>query len=116
MFAVKLSVLGRLGGIAGFMSAFLWSLILLGMLTPWQHILKDLQIFGSLYDGGLADIKSVKNLIVSGDLADKIMYYARFVAYPLITLLVWTMVQWKFARGLRESGPGAVSIVHTPQA
>ena len=103
----------KAGDAQAFVSAFLWSLILLGMLTPWQHILKDLQIFGALYDGGLTDIKSARNLIVTGDLADKILYYARFIAFPVITLLVWTLVQWKFARGLRDSAASAVSVVHT---
>jgi hypothetical protein len=102
--AVLASLSERTGGSAGFVGAFLWSLILLAMLAPWQHILKDLGLYGALYDDGLTAIKRAKALLVTSDVADKILYYARFIAYPVIALLVWVLVQWKFGRGFKESG------------
>ena len=102
--AVVVAVADRAGGSAGFVSAFLWSVVLLAMLTPWQHIFQDLQIYGALYDGGLAEIKSAKNAIVTTEMADKVLYYARFIAYPVIALLVWVLVQCKFGSGCKAAG------------
>jgi len=118
LFVVVMAALSeRAGGAASFVSAFLWSLILLAMLTPWQNILTDLRIFGALYDGGLADISTAKRTIFTSDLADKILYYGRFIAYPVIALLVWVLVQWKFGRGFGASqATPEVSVMRPDQA
>jgi len=115
MFAVKLSLLGRLGGIPGFMSAFLWSLILLATVTPWQQLLNGALACGALYN--------LKELVTSAervkaswgaadaDLLDWIFYYARFIAYPVIALLIWLVVMTKFARGYKDSSLAPVGAI-----
>ena len=121
MFAVKLAIVGRLGGIAGFMSAFLWSLVLLVIVTPWQHILTamyvsggEYNIFGATYS--LQDIIRAKTTRVLWDasgvpLSDLIVYYARFLAYPGVALLVWLVVMVKFARGYKTNAMTPVGTI-----
>lgn len=100
--AVLVAIADGTGDTGGFVSAFLWGVILLVMLTPWQNLLRNVLVYGALYDGGLDDIKNTKEAWVSGrHVADQILYFGRFVAYPVIALLVWILVQAKFARGFK---------------
>ena len=98
MFAVKLSLVERIGGVAGFISAFNWSLILLMMLIPWKPIL------GSSFScGALFTYSELINADAAlGDAPTQIeqgLFYARFLAYPCLALLTCLVVQVKFARG-----------------
>ncbi len=105
MFAVKLAIIGRLGGIANYMSAFLWSLILLAMVMPWQQVLGSSFASGVLFNLGeltsyVEKIKSSWGASTPGPL-EVALYYARFIAYPVIALLVWLVVMVKFAAAYR---------------
>jgi hypothetical protein len=99
MFAVKLSLLERMGGVAGLMSAFFWSLVLFVLVVPWQDVLVDSFASGALYS--LGDLVAGREQM-DGEWGASILYYARFVAYPVVTVLVWLVVQLKFARGYRQ--------------
>jgi len=103
LLAVKLSLLGRLGGVAGMTSAFFWSLILLAILTPWQRVLGGQLVCGAMFNLGelIEAARKVKTAWGATDvsLLDTTIYYARFLAYPIVALLVWLIVQAKFARG-----------------
>lgn len=107
MFAVKLSIIGRLGGIAGFMSAFFWSLMMLAFLTPWKQILGEGFAVGALYNLGdlIEATATIKPSWGAADvqLVDQIIYYGRFAAYPVLALLLWLDVMLKFASGYRDS-------------
>ncbi|MFP3937886.1 MAG: hypothetical protein ACLFVW_06055 [Phycisphaerae bacterium] len=98
MFAVKLSLLERMGGVAGLMSAFFWSLILFALLVPWQDVLAGSFASGALYNlGELTDSKAR----LGDGWGNKVLFYARYAAYPVVTVLVWLVVQMKFGRGYR---------------
>ncbi|MGC9454465.1 MAG: hypothetical protein ACP5HU_06335 [Phycisphaerae bacterium] len=99
MFAVKLSLLERMGGVAGLMSAFFWSLVLFAVLVPWQDVLIDSFASGALYN--LGDLTAARRGLANG-WTDKVIFYARFVLYPVVAVLVWLVVQMKFARGYRR--------------
>jgi len=106
MFAVKLSLLGRLGGAAGLTSAFFWSLILLAVVTPWQQMFRFSLACGALYNlSELIDYaKDVKSSWGAESITKLswILYYARFLLYPLIALILWLVVGIKFACGYRK--------------
>ena len=107
MFAVKLAIVGRLGGIPGFMSAFYWSLILLAMVTPWQQILSGSVACGALFNLGelTREAKMVRPEWGAEDagLTRWILYYTRFIGYPVLALIVQLLVMSKFSRGYRDS-------------
>ena len=106
MFAVKIVLIGRLNGLCALLSGFYWSLFLLALLTPWQRM------FNSPFACGMAaDLEELirwtsfnkrswlgSNPSVWGQIA----YFARFLAYPLLVMMVWTVTQLKFGRGYRQ--------------
>lgn len=107
LLAVKVSLLGRLTGMAKLISAFLWSLVLLMMVTPWQQVLSGSFASGALFNlGELLEYSRRINPafgakgVTTLDLA---FFYARFAAYPALALLVWCVVFAKFARGCATS-------------
>jgi hypothetical protein len=98
MFAVKLSLVERIGGVAGFMSSFNWSMILLMMLIPWRPILGSSLSCGALFTFG----ELMRADAVLGDAPsqiDQAIFYARFIAYPCVALFTCLIVQAKFAKG-----------------
>ena len=103
LLAVKLSLLGRFGGVAGFISAFFWSLILMVLLTPWQYLLRGAAGQGALY--GYTELTRLRSAWAGADAswAHKMLYYVRFLAYPAVTILVCAVVQWKFAGGYKQT-------------
>jgi hypothetical protein len=106
LLAVKLSLVGRLGGVAGLISAFFWSLILLAIVTPWQQVIRGTFACGALYnlDELLRAVAKVRGTWVTHDVSifTWILFYARFIAFPVVAVLVWLVVASKFARGYRN--------------
>jgi len=108
MFAVKVSLVGRIGATAGFLGAFFWSMILLAMLIPWQQILNSALASGATFNmSQLVDRKwqvptgwAAADEAAAGFLRQGV-FYARFLAYPVLTLLVVLLVSLKFSRGYR---------------
>ena len=98
MFAVKLSLVERIGGVAGFISAFNWSLILLMMLVPWRPILDSSLSCGALFN--LTELTRADSALgeAPGQI-DRVLFYARFIAYPCVALFTCLIVQMKFAKG-----------------
>ncbi|MDP7288936.1 MAG: hypothetical protein QGH94_13185 [Phycisphaerae bacterium] len=101
MFAVKLSLIERVGGVGGFISSFNWSLILLMMLIPWRQILNS-----SISCGALFNYTELMNadaaLGQTPATFDQAYFYARYLAYPCVALLTCLIVQAKFAKGYSE--------------
>ncbi|GAH70287.1 unnamed protein product, partial [marine sediment metagenome] len=125
LFAVKLSLLGRLGGVAGLVGAFFWSLVLLALVIPWQQVPRE----SSFASGALCNLgylnRWTKDVQPSWGAENVpwltyVLYYARFIALPVVTVLVALIVQGKFARGFRRTSLQAggamltVSEVTTP--
>jgi len=108
MFAVKIALQGRIGGVSGFMSAFFWSLLLWVFLVPWQQVLAGSTVAcGALYN--LGDVIGETGKVAWGakpDWATQALYYARFIAYPAVVLALWVIVQMKFASGFRRATLG----------
>ena len=113
LLAANVSLVGRLPGVAGYVSAFFWSLLLCLFLLPWQQALPESSILcGATYNFG--ELSSQTRLVTSGSAAwgKHLHYYSRFVAYPVFVVLLWLMVQVKFGQGYRRmtlgvEGPAA---------
>ena len=102
---LMLAVTERLGGVGRLSSSFFWSLVLLAIVTPWQQLLMGNVACGALYNKGelYSWVASVKpSWGGHADIYGKILYYARFLGYPLLGLLIWLVTQLKFARGFQE--------------
>jgi len=106
LFAVKLSLIGRLGGAAGLIGALLWSVILLAALLPWKRMFAGTLGCGALYGMGdldrwMARVRPAAGSKIPGALT-WILYYVRFIGYPVVALAVWVLVQVKFAGGYKK--------------
>jgi len=94
LFSLKVSMLGRLGGINHISRAFFLSLLMLVLLLPWQRI------FGGMVPGAifipeeLLEWSSAK----TGDVFDRVIYYLRFSGYWLLVLLLLILSQIRSIR------------------
>ena len=94
--AVLLSLVGRLGGIGGLVGALFWSLLLLAMLVPWQNVLPGSSLAcGALFN--LGDLLSAR--AAAEGWTSRLVYFGRFLAYPLAAAAVWLIVHLRFGAG-----------------
>ncbi|HTL29049.1 MAG TPA: hypothetical protein VL282_07510 [Tepidisphaeraceae bacterium] len=100
-------LVGRLIGVARVTSAFIWCLVLMVLLFPWQAFLgslsygtTDFKIPGVLYTWD--ELRMHANF-ASGASAESILKWARFVAFPIISVLILLAIQIKSNRGLRQA-------------
>jgi hypothetical protein len=114
IFLVQLSLVGRLGGAAGFMRAFFLSLILLAMLVPWQQIMNSAFACGALFN--LGQLEEARRQL-QDDKFSQILHYARFIAYPSLALLVLIAVQIAFGKGCKRMNvPPAIMVSNRPES
>ena len=128
-------LVGRLIGVGRITSAFLWCIVLLVMLFPWQAVysnaalrpdgttaINDFRIPGVLYTWAEISHPTL-GAKFSGD-AGHVAYlrWARFVGFPVVAVLVLLTVQLTSGRALRQAlgddvtvdaGGGGVSHSHT---
>jgi hypothetical protein len=101
VFTLKVSLVGRLGGMAWIASAFISSLLFLVFLLPWQSVFPGLSIAGAIYTPDeLAHWYSARQ---EGGVSFGILYYGRFVAIWLITMLLLWTAQLRSRRWARAS-------------
>jgi len=108
---VKIMLVGRLIGVAQVTSAFCWCVFLALLLFPWQAFLQnsdftgDFKIPGVLYTWGelTHPTKGAKFVTAGADIWVTVLWWARFVGWPVVALIVLLMVQAKSSRGLRAA-------------
>jgi hypothetical protein len=104
--ATQISLVGRLGGARGFSSAFVWSLVLLLTLVPWQQVLGGLMGAGVLTD--FHELLSAASLAKPDLAAGKYTsvsaagFLCRFFVWPFVSLMVWLIVGLRFAQGMKK--------------
>ena len=89
LMSVKISLIGRLGGISHISRAFFLSLFALVILLPWQGLFEGV-VLGAIY---LPDELFTKGLDADPTLVEKIMHFARFSGMWAISLLLLLMAQ-----------------------
>jgi len=95
LFALKVSLIGRLGGINHISRAFFLSLIFAVLLLPWQRF------FGGIIAGAIYTPAELLNAYAAADTRGffgTIFYYLRFTGYWLIVLLVLIFAQLRSIR------------------
>lgn len=125
-------LVGRLLGAARLTSAFLWSVLLTMLLFPWQAMLNNpanstnpvaaglgLKIPGVLYTWTELSHATVGATFSASPMsAAVLLHWARYVVFPIISVLILLLIQFKSDRGLRQAlGTDAVSAIEaTPAA
>lgn len=102
---VKIMLVGRLIGVSRVTSAFIWAVMLIVLLFPWQAFLSnatftspDFKIPGILFSWTelVARGRWTDNLTAAG-----ILRWARFVGFPLFAIIILLLIQARSTRGLR---------------
>jgi hypothetical protein len=84
LFCLKISLIGRLGGINHICRAFFISLVMVVLLLPWQKYFSHI-VMGAIYTPGeLVKWCTAEN----GSIFDTVIHYLRFTGYWLLILLL----------------------------
>jgi hypothetical protein len=100
---VKIMLVGRLIGVSRLTSAFIWTVVLAVLLFPWQAFWPDsyeFKIPGALYTWDEL-VHRVKYRTAISD--DTVLFWARFVAFPALALIILLAIQVKSRRGLQQA-------------
>jgi len=107
---VKIMLVGRLIGVARTTSAYIWCLLLIALLFPWQAFLSnvtftstDFKIPGVLYTWEELTNATVGARFSSGVTPESILKWARYVGWPLVAVILLLIIQVKSNRGLRQA-------------
>lgn len=94
LFSLKVSMLGRLGGINHISRAFFLSLLMLVLLLPWQRI------FGGMVPGAIYTPEELVkwSSAEATDIFDTVIYYLRFSGYWLLVFLLLILSQIRSIR------------------
>ena len=94
LLSLKVSLVGRLGGMNHISRAFFLSLVMLILLLPWQRIFAGM-VLGAIY----TPCELVKwNSAETSSIFDIILYYLRFCGYWLLILLLLIFSQLRSGR------------------
>ena len=85
LFILKVSLLGRLGGINHSARAFFISLLMFVLLLPWQVVFADV-VTGVMFTQ--KELLSSYEAVQAGEAVDKLFYYLRYTGYWLLVLLL----------------------------
>jgi hypothetical protein len=108
MFLAHVMLAGRHLGVARMLSAFLWSIVLIVLLFPWQAFLvnqtftsRDFMPPGVLYTW--SELFARARLHPSQPFPDAFLFWARFVAWPIAAILILLHIQMQSQRSLRSA-------------
>jgi hypothetical protein len=113
---VTIMLVGRLIGVSRVTSSFIWCLILIVLLFPWQTMLisptstpyfgessdhAEFRVPGVLYTWGEIVQPARGAHFTSSMSTFSYLRWARFVGFPIVAIVITLMVQSKSSRGLR---------------
>ncbi len=94
LFSLKVSMLGRLGGINHITRAFFLSLLMLILLLPWQRVFSPVIIGAIFTPEEMVEWFSNR----TPDLFDGVIYYLRFCGFWLLIVLLLILAQIRSSR------------------
>lgn len=99
---VKIMLVGRLIGVARLTSAFIWTVVLTVLLSPWQAFWEDyaFKLPGVLYTWDEL-VRRVRFSTATTD--EAVLSWVRFVGAPLLALIILLVIQVKSRRGLQQA-------------
>ncbi len=100
-------LMGRLLGVSRLIAAFLWCVVLLALLFPWQAFLMN-QTFTSTEFKIPGVLYTWSELLVRGrvhptSMMLSLLYWGRFVGWPVVAILLLLMIQHHSRVGLRSA-------------
>jgi hypothetical protein len=107
---VNIMLVGRLIGVARCTSAYVWCLVLLVLLFPWQAFLSNatftdpsFKIPGVLYTWDELTRLAKFGIAKPAETPELVLRWARFVAFPVVAIIITLLIQVRSNRGLRQA-------------
>lgn len=106
---VNIMLIGRLIGVARVTSAYIWSLVLLFLLFPWQFFLDSSGLTMSHIAWKIPGVlwtwaELVRDAKFSNDLTTpNVLHWVRFVGAPLFAVCIVLAIRIKSTRGIRQA-------------
>ncbi len=102
--AIIVALAGGLAGTGLLAGAFSWSLLLTAMFVPWNLTFGGVVVPGVLFDRHELIVGTAEVAWGAGEIdwATAVLYYARFAGYQVLAILLWLLVQLKFAAAVRR--------------
>jgi hypothetical protein len=107
---VNIMLVGRLIGVARLTSSYVWCLVLLVLLFPWQAFLSNatfsdpnFKIPGVLYTWDELRLFAKFGMTTPAEGSVLVLKWARFVVLPAIAIIIALRIQMKSNRGLRQA-------------
>ncbi len=99
LLALNIELSGRLGGVQGTIAALFWMGVVLILLLPWGDWLgvSVIPLTGVFMQAD--DVLSLPHSFAGS--AREIQHYARYLGYPLLTLLIVLVADQRYAKGYR---------------
>jgi hypothetical protein len=97
---VLIMVVGRTLGVSGTTSAYVWSLLLIMLLFPWQAFLDpySFKVPGVLYTW--RELRTGAQF-TPANIPDAIVRWSRFVVFPVLALVILLIIQVQTTRGMK---------------
>ena len=92
LFGLKVSLVGRLGGVSHVTRAFFLSLLMLILMLPWQKMFWGV-VVGMMYSPD--DLLNSVTITPANDTLASVLYYTRFTVYWAIVVLLLIFAQIK---------------------
>jgi len=107
----QIMVVGRLIGVSRVISALVWTFVVLLLIFPWQAFLRDQTLHSRewIFPGVLYSWEELLSRVTMGTRGDDapisklVLHWARFVAWPLLAIIMLLSIQVKSNRGLRQA-------------
>src|SRR4051812_24873598 len=107
---VNIMLVGRLIGVAKCTSSYIWCLVLIVLLFPWQAFLSNqtfndpnFKIPGVLYTWDELRVLAKFGMTQPINMSESVLRWSRFVAFPVIAIMIVLSIQIKSNRGLRQA-------------
>jgi hypothetical protein len=93
-------LMGRLIGVSKVLSAFIWSIVVTVLMFPWQALLAstEMKIPGVLFNW--TELVARAKFQPAG-FGQEILFWARFVGWPVVGLFLVFVIHSQSRRGLR---------------
>jgi hypothetical protein len=123
LLVVNIMLVGRLIGVARLTSAYIWCLLLVVLLFPWQAFWGQPDLMptaatwklpGVLYTWYELSHDKLGATFASEPLPDAILRWARYVGFPVLAIIILLAIQVKSNRGMRQALGEDVSIAIDP--
>jgi hypothetical protein len=121
---LQVQLVGRLLGAGQMTSAFFWSVLLALLLFPWQAVLNNPAInsdpvadaLGMKIPGVVFTWAEISNSNVGASFhGTQFLHWARYVGFPVLSILILTTIHFKTRRSLRQSlGEDQIVVATTP--